>query len=260
MCYIHGMVCVRRRSAAFLPAILLALLPFAGARAGDPPPKITIGAALYPPFLERAPDGGIAGFERDLLRRFEAAEGVGISFRVIERFDDVLKALDKREIDMAGGGIHATADRMARYNFSPYLRSGLVVVGRPGAPSVAGERDLEARRIGVKRGATGEALARSLAEKGGGIRVVPYAGTEASYDALASGAVDVLVDDYLHARHLILAGRPVSILSKPMTSVGMGFAFRKDARSLALKARLDRFLRRFSRTKEFRSLYETYFF
>lgn len=255
---------MRRRLHALVATFFLFVAVFSPEHVlggGDPPQAggIVVGAAPYPPFLETR-DAGLFGFEYDLLRRFEAAQGVRVSYRLIPRFSDVLRALESGQSDAAGGGLHATPERLRRYAFSVYVHSGLVAVGRAGQKPIGGARDLAGLRIGAKKGATGEALARAVAGKKNAGLVFAFPRTEDSYAALRQGQIDVLFDDYLHARHLVRRGEPVAVLSKPMTSVGMGIAFRKDPRSLAIKEKLDRFLEAFTKTKEFNLLYEKYFF
>jgi len=239
--------------------ILAAVRPSPG-QEHDPRAPLVVAAAPYPPFLEAKSGGAVAGFEAELLERFAKAEGIRVAYRLLGRFADVLRALERGEVDAGGGGIHATPERMERYEFGVYVRSGLVIVGRPGRAGVAGAGELAGLSVGVKKGATGESLARSFAARVPGIRVVSFSRTEDSYEALLAGRIDVLVDDYLHARHLVRQGTAAAILSKPLTSVGMGLAFRKDPASRRLRKRFERFIAAFSKTEEFDLLYERYFF
>ncbi|GAB4364914.1 MAG: transporter substrate-binding domain-containing protein [Deltaproteobacteria bacterium] len=230
------------------------------ARAGSPMPVVTVTAAEYPPFVFRTDPGDPSGFETELLKRFASGEKIEVRYRFLPAFGDVLPALARGEGDMAGGALHATPDRKKRFLFSTYLRTGLVLVGKRGAPPLDGEAGVAGRPVGVKQGATGHLLAKGWQARYPGVTVVPFSTTKESYDALAAGTIDLLVDDYLHAKHLILNGDACAILTRPLTEVGVGFAYRNDPRGKALKTRMDRFLERFLGTKEFRDLYEAYFF
>lgn len=252
------------RSAQRMVLSLLALgfflFPPPPAHPEPPPRRITVVASEYPPFAVRPESGEPSGFEWSLLQRFSTWEKVDVRYRFAPRFDSVFPALERGDADMAGGALHATPGRKRRFLFSTYLRTGLVLVGKRGTPPVGDESAVAGKSIGVKEGATGHALATKWVGRYPKIAVVPFAATEESYDALAAGKIDMLLDDYLHAKYLILRGTPCAILTKPLTEVGVGFAFRNDDPGKALKERMDRFLDAFLRTKEFRDLYETYFF
>lgn len=224
------------------------------------PRNITVAAAEYAPFASRTGPSAVSGFEWDLLRRFSTTEKVAVGYRFLPHFDSVLPSLEQGEADMAGGALHATAERKQRFLFSAYLRTGLVLVGRKGAPALPDESAVAGKSVGAKRGATGHVLATKWTARYPGVTVVSFPSTRESYDTLAAGKIDLLVDDYLHAKHLILHGAPCAILTRPLTEVGIGFAFRNDDQGKALKARIDRFLDTFLPTKEFRDLYEAYFF
>lgn len=249
-----------QQRALFLLALGMFLVSPPAAYPEPFPRNITVAAAEYAPFASRTGPGAVSGFEWDLLQRFSTTEKVEVEYRFLPHFDSVFPSLEQGEADMAGGALHVTPDREKRFLFSTYLRTGLVLVGRKGALALPHESAVAGKSVGVKRGATGHALASRWQERYPEVTVVPFSTTEESYAALAAGKIDLLVDDYLHTKHLILHGAPCAILTRPLTEVGIGFAFRNDDRGKALKERMDRFLDAFRRTKEFRDLYETYFF
>lgn len=252
------------RRATWLGLLLVSLIclpPVLPDVSAEPPVlQVTAVAAEYYPFAYRDEGGAPAGLEARLLERLRSEERVDVRYRFLSTFDAVLPALARGEGDMAGGALHATPERKRRFLFSTYLRTGLVLVGKRGDPPLDSESAVEGKSVGVKQGATGHVLARGWQDRYRGVTVVPFQTTKESYDALAAGTIDLLVDDYLHAKHLILGGSPCAILTRPLTEVGVGFAYRNDPRGKALKARVDRFLDRFLRTQEFRDLYEASFF
>jgi len=231
-----------RLAAAALAAATLAA-PGIAAR------RVVVGAAPYPPFVMVDADGSLSGLEVDLVRTVASAEGLHLEFRIMG-FQELLEAVASEDVDVAIGAIYRTPGRERRMLFTrPYVRTGLVVVER------ADRRSPPVPRIGVKRHATGEAVARRLLARGDASEVVAFPTTEASFDALLAGRVDWVLNDYINTVALLterypgrLAIRRGGLFGLPRLLTHDRIAMPVSPARPELAARLDRTLARLERS------------
>ncbi len=158
---------------------------------------VRVVGALYEPFLFYE-HGELKGFDVDLLNIICTARGLDCRIHVAT-FREALREVEKGDSDLAIGAIYRTPERGKRLLFTiPYLRTGLVPVFRVGEDYDL--KHLAGRRIGVKRGATGERIANKFP----GASVVTFESTEDSFAALSRGDVDIVLNDYINSVYLIL--------------------------------------------------------
>jgi len=87
--------------------------------------SLRIGVAEFVPWTMKDADGELIGFEIDLGHKLAADMGVTADIRLYD-WEEVIAALEKREIDVIAGGMAITPKRALRVNFSrPVARSGV---------------------------------------------------------------------------------------------------------------------------------------
>lgn len=171
----------------FLPFLLLSAFIYAK--------KIKVVAAPYDPFVF-VEDGQIQGFDVDLLNTICAMNGWEYELEMVN-FKEVLRKLLEKEADVGIGAIYVTSARKRIVNFTePYLKTGLVAVIKPF--SSISMKALDGKKVGVKKGATGEQLAKNWKRKFNRMKIIAYPTTEESLDALIRGEVDLVLNDYLN--------------------------------------------------------------
>ncbi len=182
---------IKGRTGAYIWAALFLLLFLRGVQART----VRVVAAPYTPFVFQQ-DGKLTGFDIDLLNTICSINRLDCKVKLVT-FEQMMNMLVKGEADVGIGAIYVTEERKKAVNFTrPYLNTGLVMVSlatRPVQPN-----ELENKRVGVKKGATGEQVARRLARKFRGLQIVSFISTEESFDALAKGQVDVVFNDYIN--------------------------------------------------------------
>lgn len=106
------------------------------ASSGDDP--LIIGTdAPFPPYIVTAGDGGLAGFDHDVMTEVCARAAFACDWQVAE-FDELIPGVIEGRFDVALGGIAITAERRGRVDFTlPYHDADDLewFMGRPGAPS-----------------------------------------------------------------------------------------------------------------------------
>lgn len=156
--------------------------------------EIRVVAALYEPFVYYE-NGKLTGFDIDLLDIICRSNKLSYTIRIVS-FQEALNMLKDGKADVGIGAIYVTEERKKFINFTtPYLKTGLVYVIRAEADW---DGNLSNKKVGVKRLATGEALAKELSKKFEHLSVIPFNSTEDSIDALIDGRVDVVINDYLN--------------------------------------------------------------
>ncbi len=172
--------------------ITLSLMLVAGCASG---PDLKIGIApSYPP-LAFMKDGTLAGIEPDLATELGKQTGRGIKFEIMA-FDHLIPSLKAGEIDLIMAGMSITPERQVVVNFTDsYMKIGQMLLIR--------EKDLkrfpkalfnqvEATRIGVERGTTGEQYVLKSFAWG---TITHFDTTEAGIRALEQGSIDCFVHD-----------------------------------------------------------------
>ncbi len=166
---------------------------------GDSKDEITVVAAIYEPFIFHE-DGRLTGFDIDLLDIICRSNKLRYNIHLVS-FQDAINMLKEGKADVGIGAIYVTEERRRFFDFtSAYLKTGLVYVIRA---DDKWDGDLSNKRMGVKRLATGEAIAKKLSERFHNLSIVPFESTEESIDALIEGRVDLVVNDYLNTESLM---------------------------------------------------------
>lgn len=175
------------------------LLLSAGTLSADIEGEIRVVAALYEPFIYYE-NGRLTGLDVDLLDIICRSNKLRYTIQIVS-FQEALNMLKDGEADVGIGAIYVTEERKKFINFTTtYLKTGLVYVIRADAHW---DGNLSNKKIGVKRLATGEALAYGLSKRFTSLSVVPFNSTEESINALIDGRVDLVINDYLNTESLM---------------------------------------------------------
>lgn len=178
--------------------IIIPLIPLS-ALSGETGNEIRVVAALYDPFVYYE-NGRLTGFDIDLLDIICRSNKLSYTIQIVS-FQEALNMLKDGKADVGIGAIYVTEERKKFIDFTTaYLKTGLVYVIRAEADW---DGSLSNKKVGVKRLATGEALAKELSKKYVNLSVIPFNSTEESIDALVDGRVDVVINDYLNTESLM---------------------------------------------------------
>lgn len=94
--------------------------------------KLTVGTMRVPPFATRSDDGTWSGLSIELWQQVAKEIKLDFEFRDFDYDPDgLLKALEKREIDLALANLPVTPEGEVRFDFShPYIAAGLGIAVR----------------------------------------------------------------------------------------------------------------------------------
>lgn len=175
--------------------LLLSSTSFSSADYGE----IRVVAALYEPFVFYE-NGRLTGLDIDLLDLICRLNKLNYTISIVS-FQEVLNMLKDGRADVGIGAIYITEERKKFINFTKaYLNTGLVYVTKTES---RWDGDLSNKKVGVKRLATGETLAKELSKRFNNLQVIPFSSTEESIDALIDERVDVVINDYLNTESLM---------------------------------------------------------
>jgi ABC-type amino acid transport substrate-binding protein len=187
----------------FLCLLACAALPIPSCAPGssaaqDPnaPPPLRVGVSgNNAPLIFESGRGQFAGVEAAFARMLGEELGREIRF-VPMRFDRLIPALQRGEIDIIMSGMTVTAQRRSLVDFTtPYMASGQGLLVRNAKANLFQDPQLlfiSPFRIGVEQGAIGEVLASRLHPQS---TVLSFSTPERAARALLSDRVDVVLHD-----------------------------------------------------------------
>ncbi|MDG0026402.1 transporter substrate-binding domain-containing protein [Trinickia sp. Y13] len=154
----------------------------------------------YPPFDSRNTDGQLVGFDVDVAKAVAARLGVKPQFITTE-WSGILAGLQAGKFDVIVNQVGITPQRRAALDFSqPYTYSSAQLIQREGDKTdYAAAGALNGKRVGVTLGTNYADLAKKLP----GVEVKTYPGAPEKLSDLASGRVDVSMDDRVMLPYLI---------------------------------------------------------
>jgi ABC-type amino acid transport substrate-binding protein len=167
-----------------------------GARDPDAPAPLRVGVSgNNAPLIFESGRGQFAGVEAAFARMLGEELGRQVRF-VPMRFDRLIPALQRGEIDIIMSGMTVTDQRRSLVDFTnPYMASGQGLLVRNAKAGLFQDPQLlfiSPFRIGVEQGAVGQAVALRLHP---GSTVVPFATPERAARALLADRVDVVLHD-----------------------------------------------------------------
>ncbi len=163
--------------------------------------RLKVVTSPYEPFVFEK-DGKLDGLDIDILTRFALEKGYSLDFEMTF-FQDIWKKLESGEADVALGALYLTEERKERFLPSRgYFDTGLVIVSTSTGP-INTKNELKYKKIGVKKGATGEKWAMKNNTRDLPFQVISFNDTEECFAALKRGEIDALLNDYISSRLII---------------------------------------------------------
>ncbi|MFZ5776241.1 MAG: transporter substrate-binding domain-containing protein [Thermodesulfobacteriota bacterium] len=203
-----------------------------------PPERGTLRVGVTPSapslIFKDSANGRLAGFEVECAQRL--ATRLERELRFVElAWEELIPALERREIDIIMSGMPVTEMRSTRVSFSDsYLEIGqmaLVRTADAGLYSSAQDVLSSRARIGVETGSSGDFLVQrycSAAES------LFFPSSQAALNALRDGRIDILIHDAPVVWAQTGQGDAPSLckLSEPLTSEPLAWAVNKEDRRL----------------------------
>ncbi|MGO9420993.1 ABC transporter substrate-binding protein [Roseiarcus sp.] len=207
------------------------------------PGVLRVASAVPDPPFEFERDGGLAGFDVDLMKAISA--DLGLSWQPCRYtgadFNGIFDGLADGSWDCVASGTTITPDRERKADFcAPYLASGQsLVCNVRRTPHVRSVDDLAGLVIGVQRGNTSEPVAEQLkaAGKAADVRVYPYHGVAEMLNDLEAGTIGAVMK-LAPVMHWLTRQRPaLRIVQTGITEEKLAICVRRGAD--ALRAAID---------------------
>lgn len=158
---------------------------------GDPGTLVVSTEPAFPPFVYLTAADELVGFDVDLITEVAQRLGLKVYFAYIP-FDGLMATLEAETADASVDAITITAQRDQVIDFSrPYFKSGLAIAVRRNDPSITSLQDLTGKKIAVKLGTTGAALASQVPNA----QLVTFDSAEKALIDLEKGNVDAVIKD-----------------------------------------------------------------
>lgn len=193
--------------------------------------KLTVATdATFQPMEYIASEGAIIGYDIDMGDKISEELGVKIEYKNVP-WDDIFKALEKKEVDMIISSVSITDERKQKYDFSEdYLNAGQVILTRKENTTITSADSLQGKKIAVQAGTTNELQALKYTTKD---LVISYPDFEQATKALVDGRVDAILSDLPGAKGITTANPTLKIASDPLTNEYYGIVFRKGDPNVA---------------------------
>lgn len=162
--------------------------------------EIQVGTSpVYPPMIDLGEDGvTISGSETELLRLIGKVLGVEMVFHDI-KFDALFPALESGKVDMEGGAMGITAERLQTVDFVSDFQAGTTLLVPGGNPQNLSIETICGQHVGVQKGSTEEVVtipewdADCTSEGRPAIKVSTFPAAADAVLALHSGRVSATV-------------------------------------------------------------------
>lgn len=225
------------------------------------PGTLTVCSAVpFAPFedFDETTESGFTGFDIDLVAAI--AEDLGLALAV--RDSDFTPLQDgelftSRHCDLGASAMTITEERQGKVLFSDGYYTSQQSLLVPADSDISAISDLAGRRVGVQRGTTGEAYARTHAPEA---ERVPYADDDPMYLALKAGRVNAILQDLPvnleHQRDPDEPGR-FRVVETYDTGEIYGFGARKD--NTALISAVNTSLQKLRDSGEYQTIFDKYF-
>jgi len=170
------------------------------------------------------------------------ATDLGVKLEIVEvTGPNRIPFLQTNKADVVLSTFSITPERLKVIEFSLPYASAVQIVGAPKGQSIKGEADLKGKRVGVTRATTGDVELTKKA-KDLGVEVVRFDDEATNMTALASGQVDIVVQE--PATLTAVAARSPARQIEPkfiFTQFPVGIGLRKN--DAELKAYLDQWVK-----------------
>ncbi|MBN9229397.1 MAG: arginine ABC transporter substrate-binding protein [Legionella sp. 40-6] len=221
-------------------------------------PILNIGTESFnPPFVIQGSKKEIYGFDIDLMNALCRQMERTCNYRIM-RFDELLPAVTRKEIDIAISSITITPERAKIVTFSlPYLPSYSRFMMKTTSKVIPFSLDfLNNKKIGLESGTVFEQQLLSMGVKNPKIKF--YKSISDQLTGLNNGDVELLLIDNPTARYWSSNSSANFMLAGPsyMYGYGLGIAINNDEQSLLTA--INEALLRFQNSPEYKQNYDRY--
>jgi polar amino acid transport system substrate-binding protein len=220
-----------------LPLILLSLSPLASADVLDDILErgtIRFGVAEFIPWTMKSEAGDLVGFEIDLANKLAKDMGVKAEFELY-KWDDIIPAVQRGDVDVITGGMSITAARALQVNFSrPVAETGVgLVTNTIKTSDIQRLPELNNPKIAIAvvDGTLGHSVANTLFANAD-IRVYPSA--EEAAKAVVDGDTHAYSTSTAQAKFLVLSNSDAVDLpmAEPLLASSEAMAIKKGEQEL----------------------------
>lgn len=224
------------------------------------PGKLTVCSDIpYAPFelVAKGDDAGLTGFDVELVRILAQRLGLTAQFKATP-FDTIIPSLAAGNCDLVASATTITDQRRRKVEFTaPYFdadQSLLVRAADKGRYRTLA--DLKGRAIGVQSGTTGEHYTKTNAPEGATVKAFP--GAEDLFNALTSGDIDAVLQDFpVNQYRALRAAGQFAVTETFKTGEQYGFAVARD--NPGLVAALDSALAQTRESGDYDAVYRAWF-
>jgi arginine/lysine/histidine/glutamine transport system substrate-binding/permease protein len=145
----------------------------------------------FPPMESQAKEGGLEGFDIDLMKAIGKAGGFEVEFQSLP-FDGIIPALQAKTVDAAISSITINAERSKTISFSrPYFKAGLAIAIKANNKDITSLESLNNKSIAVQIGTTGAAEAKKVS----GAKIRTFDSAPLALQELLNGNVAAVIND-----------------------------------------------------------------
>jgi two-component system, LuxR family, sensor kinase FixL len=213
---------------------------------------IAVVPRSWPPQYDVDESGNPVGFAIDVMNEIARRTGLSVSYRVLENFAEVDKALEAGQADIVPNA-GFTPERAARSSFTAPVQVSLIsIIVRAGTTGINGLGDLAGRHVGIVESSVGE----KIIEPYENIQPVIFKDTVSAFFGLLSGQVDALI--YAQSVIAALARKAgvedrVATVGEPLAEIKRAIRVQKNKPELL--AVLDRAVQDFVGSPDYQQLY-----
>jgi polar amino acid transport system substrate-binding protein len=207
--------------------------------------------------MAKGDDAGLTGFDVELVRILAQRLGLTAQFKATP-FDTIIPSLAAGNCDLVASATTITDQRRRKVEFTaPYFDADQSLLVR----AADKERyrtlaDLKGRAIGVQSGTTGERYTKTNAPEGATVKAFP--GAEDLFNALTSGDIDAVLQDFpVNQYRALRAAGQFAVTETFKTGEQYGFAVARD--NPGLVAALDSALAQTRESGDYDAVYRAWF-
>lgn len=182
--------------------------------------------SAFAPFEFTDVDGSYKGIDVDIMNRIAELQGFNIKFNFIG-FSAAVQSVDSGQADGMIAGMTITDERKKNFDFSePYFDSGIQIAVKKGDDEIKSYKDLKGMTVGAKVGTESADFLKDHEEEYG-YDVKYYDAADTLYDAIKTGAIDAMMDDYPVIGYAISQDQPLATPIEREKGGQYGFAVKK---------------------------------
>jgi arginine/lysine/histidine/glutamine transport system substrate-binding/permease protein len=195
--------------------------------------KVTLKVATepaFPPMESQAKEGGLEGFDIDLMNAIGKAADFEVQFQSLP-FDGIIPALQAKTVDAAISSITINAERSKTISFSrPYFKAGLAIAIKANNKDITSLDSLKNKNIAVQIGTTGAAEAKKVP----GAKIRTFDSGPLALQELLNGNVDAVINDAPVTLYAIKSNNltGIKIIEQLLTEEYYGIATSKNSPNL----------------------------